>query len=193
MSPTDWQEGAARTRERSRDIKGQRLATGASQTAARLVRGVTRRSGSSDAAARGGRLDAPLRQSGRRRNGRVPRHRRPMSSRECASATSPIRISRHRCAASRSGAQGGVLRAALQPAAGRADGGLRAGRRGQSNARPIRASRVSEEIPQQQNSPRRQVSRARRAGHSSVVAADPGLGRPICCRRFSRSTTTCAG
>ena len=43
------------------------------------------------------------------------------------------------------------------------------------------------------NSARRQVSLARRAGDSAVVSAAEGIGRLICCRRSSRSTTTCAG
>ena len=44
--------------------------------------------------------------------------------------------------------------------------------RRQRDARAVRAPCVSEEIPQQQNSARRQISRARRAVYSSIVAAD---------------------
>ena len=133
---------------------------GLPQAQAGLVRSVARGSGPADASASRGRIDASLRQSGRRGNGRLSRHRRQTSNRACVSATSPIPdFPGSGARASRSRAEGGVLRAALQPARRCADGSVRARHRGQPGARAIRASRVSEEIPQQPDSARRQVSR----------------------------------
>ena len=77
----------------------------------------------------------------------------------------------------RPGIESRIFRPAVQPVARHADGNRRAGRRGQPDAQSVRASRLSKEVPQQPHSARRQVSRARRARHSAVVAAGPGISR----------------
>ena len=156
----DRQEGAARTGSGPATVK-----VSASRPVFRRLRQVSSEAsrddaGAADASARRRRLDASLRQSGRRGNDRLPRHRRQTSSRACVSATSPIPgFPAPGAGLTRSRAQGGVLRAALQPERRHADGTVRARHRRQRGARAIRASRVSEDIPQQHDSARRQVSR----------------------------------
>ena len=131
VTAADRQENPSGAGKRTGDTSSQRLPARLPQTAAGLVGVVAGSSGAADAAASGGHLDAPLRQSGRRGNGRVSRD---AAGRRVGRACRRLHLSRLPgcgCRTCRPRAEGGVLRSALQPDAGRADGGLRARRRGQ--------------------------------------------------------------
>ena len=179
--------------KRTRDREGERFAAGLPQAEAGLVRGITRGSGQVDPAARRRRIDPSLRQSGRRGNGRLPRVAgRRRIGRACR-RRHLSRVSGHRCADCaipssrwRSSLCSTTRRRTRRWKSSRSDiAGNEA--RAQFEHRVFPKKFRSSRIPLDDK-----FLGARRAGDSPVVAATESLGRAICCRHSSRSTTTSA-